>query len=89
MLRDLEQEEWPEDRLCNDKLIQRLLVEGFESQTPLFRDDEPLDARLSPENIIQVVDADAPQTKVIEEVRTGTTPSRPRTTRDRQVPNDY
>ena len=71
MLRDLEQAEWPEGRLCNDPLIQNLLVEGFEPPSPLFRDNEFLDDRLSPENIIQVVDADAPQTKVIEEVRDG------------------
>ena len=71
MLKDLEQSAWSEEQLGNDPLLQKLLVGGFEPQAPLFGDREPLDQRLSPEDIIQVVDADAPQTRVIEEVKAG------------------
>jgi len=71
MLRDLKQNEWPENRLCNDKLIQQLLMCGFEEGAPFFEDGDFLDDKLPPQQIIHVVDADASQTKVIEEVRQG------------------
>lgn len=71
MLKDLEPDAWGEDGLTDSPLLKALLMTGFESQEPLFAADEKLDERLTPHDIIQVVDADASQTKVIEEVRAG------------------
>ena len=71
MQRDLQQDEWPEGRLGGDATIRSLMVRGFEPEPPLFGRDERLDERLVPEDIVQVIDADTPQTKVIEEVRSG------------------
>lgn len=71
MLRDLDPENWPSGGLESKPLIDGLLASGFESDNPLFDKDDRLDKKLSPADIIQVVDADASQTKVIEEVRSG------------------
>ena len=71
MRRDLKQDQWPEGRLGGDATIQGLMLRGFEEEPPLFGDREKLDPRLAPEDIVQVIDADAPQTKAIEEVRRG------------------
>ncbi|MXY51903.1 MAG: DUF3320 domain-containing protein [Gammaproteobacteria bacterium] len=71
MQRDLQQDEWPEGRLSADPTMLRLLVEGFEREAPLFRKEERLDPRLASADMVQVIDADAPQTRVIEEVRSG------------------
>lgn len=71
MLRDLDPENWPDDALADHPLLSKLLYRGFEAEAPLFGRDDKLDEKLSPADIIQVVDADASQTKVIEEVRVG------------------
>ena len=71
MRRDLEQDVWPEGGLGADPTIERLMVSGFEEETPLFGRTDRLDEHLDPKDIVQVIDADAPQTRVIEEVRRG------------------
>jgi hypothetical protein len=71
MYRDLAVESWPDGALENHELTRRLLFEGFDRETPLFRDGDRLDETLPPEKIFHVVDADASQAKVIEEIRTG------------------
>ena len=71
MLRDLDPENWPGSSLTDHPLISGLLHEGFEPEPSLFADNTPLDKKFSPVDIIQVVDADTSQTKVIEEVRSG------------------
>lgn len=71
MLRDLDPGSWKEGSLLENGLLSRLLRDGFAPEEPLFGRDERLDGTLRPEDIIQVVDADASQTKVIEEVRKG------------------
>ena len=71
MQRDLQQEEWPYGRLAGDATIGRLLVTGFAPEPPLFGRDDRLDRVLAPADVIQVINADAPQTRVIEEVRSG------------------
>jgi len=70
MHRDLDPALWPEG-FADNPLLQGLLMEGFPGDTPLFPPDARLDALLDPAEIIQVIDADASQTKVIEEVRRG------------------
>ena len=69
--RDLEQEKWPPGGLAEDSTIESLLVGGFKAVPPLFSDREPLDRRLAPNDLVQVINADAPQTKAIQEVRCG------------------
>ena len=71
MQRDLEQGQWPEGGLAADATIRGLMHAGFEPQSSPFSDDKRLDNLLPPQDIVQVIDADAPQTKVIEEVRRG------------------
>jgi hypothetical protein len=71
MYRDLDVESWPDEALANHPLTRGLLYEGFESERPLFGSEDRLDDVLPPERIFHVVDADASQAKVIEEVRSG------------------
>lgn len=71
MHHDLDLENWPASALENHNLLNGLLLHGFEHEDPMFPDGTRLDQLLDPADIIQVVDADASQTKVIEEVRRG------------------
>lgn len=71
MYRDLAIETWPDDALANHALTRGLLYEGFEREEPLFTSNDKLDDVLPPEKLFHVVDADASQAKVIEEVRSG------------------
>ena len=71
MHRDLDPENWPEGTFSDNPLLGGLLTEGFPEGAALFAPGERLDARLDPKDIIQVVDADSSQTRVIEEVRAG------------------
>jgi hypothetical protein len=71
MYRDLAVEAWPDDALANHALTRGLLYEGFEREEPLFSSEDKLDEVLPPEKLFHVVDADASQAKVIEEVRSG------------------
>lgn len=71
MQRDLQQAEWPEDGLAADATIRGLMHAGFEPESSPFPEGKSLDSLLPPQDVVQVIDADAPQTKVIEEVRRG------------------
>ncbi|WP_374944100.1 DUF3320 domain-containing protein [Sphingomonas sp.] len=71
MYRDLALDAWPENALETHELTQGLLHEGFAHEAPLFGPEDRLDAVLPPERLFHVVDADASQAKVIEEVRAG------------------
>lgn len=71
MLRDLDPANWNEQSLLDNKLISGLLADGFSPEPSIFKDGDNLDDKLSPEQILHVVDADSSQTKVIEEVRSG------------------
>lgn len=71
MHRDLDPANWPEGSFDGNPLLDGLLARGFAGDAPLFGDRDRLDDRLDPAQIIQVIDADASQTKVIEEVRAG------------------
>src|SRR5690606_4661062 len=71
MFRDLAIEAWPDGALAEHRLTRGLLYEGFESQPPLFGAQDRLDDVLPPARQFHVVDADASQAKVIEEVRAG------------------
>jgi hypothetical protein len=71
MFRDLALEAWPENALEEHELTRGLLYEGFAHEPPLFGPDDRLDVVLPPDKLFHVVDADASQAKVIEEVRAG------------------
>lgn len=71
MHRDLDPSTWPAGAFTENPLLNGILVDGFDENEPLFGPDDKLDEKLDPAEIIQVIDADASQTKVIEEVRHG------------------
>ena len=71
MMRDLDPDNWEDGVLEEDQLIRGLLAEGFTPKEPLFNSEDRLDERLDPADIVQVIDADTSQTKVIEEIRSG------------------
>ncbi|MFN5127326.1 MAG: DUF3320 domain-containing protein [Sphingomonadaceae bacterium] len=71
MFRDLDPKNWPDNALEKHALTKGLLYERFEPEEPLFGPDDRLDEKLPPESLFHVVDADASQAKVIEEVRSG------------------
>ena len=71
MYLDLDMTAWPDDALANHALTRGLLYERFEEAEPLFSADDRLDEILPPEKLFHVVDADASQAKVVEEVRSG------------------
>lgn len=71
MFRDLAIEAWPDGALADHALTKGLLYEGFESEPSLFGPEDRLDELLPPQKLFHVVDADASQAKVIEEVRSG------------------
>jgi very-short-patch-repair endonuclease len=71
MRRDLEPGTWPDRALLSHPLLRGLLGEGFAGEPPIFSEATNLDEVLAPAEIVQVVDADASQTKVIETVRAG------------------
>lgn len=71
MHRDLDPGTWPVNAFTENDLLRGLLADGFEEDAPIFGPEDKLDDLLDPAQIIQVIDADASQTKVIEEVRRG------------------
>lgn len=71
MYLDLALEAWPNGTLEQHELTRGLLYEGFEPEEPLFGPGDRLDEVLPPEKLFHVVDADASQARVIEEVRSG------------------
>lgn len=73
MYRDLVEENWPKDGLTNNPLVQGLLDtdQEFDNSPLRFGPQDRLDEHLDPKDTIHVVEADASQAKVIEEVRSG------------------
>lgn len=71
MYRDLAIDAWPDGAIAKHFLTRGLLYEGFEPDSPLLSDSSKLDEVLTPDKVFHVVDADASQSIVIEEVRNG------------------
>lgn len=73
MWRDLDPDKWPAGTgFDGNDLIQKLLVDGFEEQSPLIESNENLDERfVDLKKLGHVMDADASQAQVIETVRNG------------------
>ena len=71
MVRDLEPENWPNESILDHPIVAGLLTDGFGEEPAEFGLGEKLDEIFAPADLIQVVDADASQTLVIETVRKG------------------
>ena len=71
MHRDLDPKSWPDDAFMKHALLSDLLGGKFTKDSPPFDPDKKLDDLFAPADIIQIVDADASQTKVVEEARKG------------------
>lgn len=71
MMKDLEPDAWPDGSILDHPLIRGLLAEGFEGEPVDFPEDARLDELFAPADLIQIVDADSSQTRVIESVRRG------------------
>lgn len=71
MFHDLDPDSWPDDAITEHPITRGLLYERFETEEPLFSESDDLDEKLPPHKLFHVVDADASQTKVIEEARSG------------------
>lgn len=71
MYLDLSLDSWPDEALEAHELTRGLLYEGFDVEGPLFGPEDRLDDILPPDQMFHVVDADASQARVIEEVRCG------------------
>lgn len=71
MYLDLSLDSWPDEALEAHELTRGLLYEGFDVERPLFGPEDRLDEILPPNRMFHVVDADASQARVIEEVRSG------------------
>ncbi len=73
MFRDLQPENWPDERpLQEHGLVGKLLGEGMTPEPPTTYGPLELDEALPPLEMIHVVDADSSQAIVIDEVRRGT-----------------
>ena len=62
---------WPNGSILDHPLIRGLLAEGFAEQPDDIPEDARLDELFAPADLIQIVDADSSQTRVIESVRRG------------------
>ncbi|HMB08036.1 MAG TPA: DUF4011 domain-containing protein, partial [Isosphaeraceae bacterium] len=72
MYRDLEEGLWPdESRPSRHPILRALLGDGFREAASDLDDDEPLDARLTPDQPRLVVDADSTQVLAILDVEQG------------------
>jgi ABC-type molybdenum transport system ATPase subunit/photorepair protein PhrA len=71
MMRDLEPGNWPDNALVSHPLLRGLLGEGFAAEPPVPPEAVRPDEISNPADLIQVVDADSSQTRIIEAVRAG------------------
>lgn len=71
MLRDLDPDNWPKNGLLGNPLVSDALGGSFSQTNPLLDNDEKIDDKFAPSDLLHILDADASQTVVIEEVRAG------------------
>ncbi len=71
MFNDLSGENWPDELILDHPLLRGLLQEGFGRESDFIADDARLDDHFRPGDLVQVLDADGSQTRVIETVRSG------------------
>ena len=71
MLRDLDPDNWPKNGLLGNPLVSDALGGSFDETNPLISNEERIDDKFSPGELLHILDADASQTIVVEEVRAG------------------
>lgn len=71
MRRDLDPKTWPKGQFGLMSPISDILSRQYEPDTPAIPRDKKLDEVLDPSKMLHVVEADASQARVIEEVRSG------------------
>jgi hypothetical protein len=72
MYRDLDPDVWPESaKIIERPLVKSLLTDGFDDNDDLISEDEALDPRISPAEMLHIVDSDSSQTLAVHEVRRG------------------
>jgi len=71
MVRDLEAENWPGASILDHPIVAGLLADGFPDEPADYPDGQSLDRMFAPADLVNVVEADASQTLVIETVRKG------------------
>ena len=71
MLRDLDPDNWPRNGLLGNPLVSDALGGSFDETNPLISNEERIDDKFSPGELLHILDADASQTIVVEEVRAG------------------
>ncbi|MDX0567205.1 DUF3320 domain-containing protein [Sinorhizobium medicae] len=72
MYRDLDPALWPATgKLTDRELITSLVSNGFQRTDDLMREDDKVDAHISPSEMTHIVDADSSQTVAIHEARKG------------------
>jgi very-short-patch-repair endonuclease len=72
MYRDLDPTNWPTgNSLLDQEMVRSLLSDGFESSEPLMSEDLSIDAHISPEEMLHIVDSDSSQTLAVHDVRRG------------------
>jgi very-short-patch-repair endonuclease len=72
MYRDLDPENWPHDKLLQDRpLIRALLQDGFSPVEPLCKPGDNIDSLFDPARTMHVIDCDSSQALVVEEASRG------------------
>lgn len=72
MYRDLDPDVWPAKEKITDRyLIKSLLTDGFDDDDDLISEEEPIDPRIAPSEMVHIVDSDSSQTLAVHEVRRG------------------
>lgn len=71
MRRDLDPETWPGGSIGENGPLASILSRRYSAQDAAIPKGTPLDSALSPQNMLHVLEADASQARVIEEVRSG------------------
>lgn len=72
MYRDLDPENWPANsKLTDQTMVRSLLSEGFAARETLMSEDVAIDAHISPDEMVHIVDSDSSQTLAVHDVRQG------------------
>jgi hypothetical protein len=70
MYRDLDPGVWPQgSKITERPLIRSLLSDGFHEPDDLVPEEEPIDPRIAPSDMLHIVDSDSSQTLAVHEVR--------------------
>ncbi|GAA0547357.1 DUF3320 domain-containing protein [Rhizomicrobium palustre] len=72
MYRDLDPDIWPpKSKITELPLVKALLTDGFDNDDNLIAEDEVIDRKIAPSEMLHIVDSDSSQTLAVHEVRRG------------------